>query len=144
MLSVGLQKAECRTAARSREVGTVTLAAERVVLTTEIPGRTTPYLVAEVRPRRAASSSSVASRRAPTYVPGSCSTRSTGALSRAVSEAEAALATAEANLPAAKARAERLRGLAEIHAVGEQDVEDAEAASHRGPRQVFGESGGAR
>ena len=43
---------------------------------------------------------------------------------------------AEANLPAAKARAERLRGLAEIHAVGDQDVEDAEAASLRAQASV--------
>jgi len=32
-------------------VGVVTLAPERVVLTTELPGRTAPYLVAEVRPQ---------------------------------------------------------------------------------------------
>ena len=33
------------------EVGVVTLAPERVVLTTELPGRTSPYLVAEIRPQ---------------------------------------------------------------------------------------------
>ena len=33
------------------EVGTVTMRPERVVLTTELPGRTAAYLVAEVRPQ---------------------------------------------------------------------------------------------
>ena len=33
------------------EVGTVTVNPEKVVLTTELPGRTSPYLVAEVRPQ---------------------------------------------------------------------------------------------
>ena len=33
------------------EVGVVTLAAEKVVLTTELPGRTSAFLVAEVRPQ---------------------------------------------------------------------------------------------
>ena len=33
------------------EVGVVTLTAKDVVLTTELPGRTAPYLVAEIRPQ---------------------------------------------------------------------------------------------
>ena len=33
------------------EVGTVTMKAERIVLTRELPGRTAPFLVAEVRPQ---------------------------------------------------------------------------------------------
>ncbi len=110
-------------------VGVVTLASERVVLTTELPGRTTPYLVAEVRPQ----------------VNGLLQTRrfEEGADVRAgdllyqidpapyqaaVDQAAAALAMAEANLPAARSRAERLRGLVETRAAGEQSAEDAEAA----------------
>jgi membrane fusion protein (multidrug efflux system) len=42
--------------------------------------------------------------------------------------AEANVATAEANLPAIRSRAERLKGLVAIHAVGQQDYDDASAA----------------
>jgi membrane fusion protein (multidrug efflux system) len=43
-------------------------------------------------------------------------------------QAKASLALAEAALPAARSRAERLKGLVEIHAVGQQDYDDATAA----------------
>jgi membrane fusion protein (multidrug efflux system) len=46
----------------------------------------------------------------------------------ALATAEADLMTAEANLPAVRLRAERLKGLAAIHAVGQQDYDDASAA----------------
>ncbi len=43
---------------------------------------------------------------------------------------------AEANLPAARSRAERLKGLVEIHAVGQQDYDDAAAALLRAEASV--------
>ena len=46
----------------------------------------------------------------------------------ALATAEADLTMAEANLPAIQSRAERLKGLAAIHAVGQQDYDDASAA----------------
>jgi membrane fusion protein, multidrug efflux system len=119
------------------DVGTVTLAQERVVLTSELPGRTAPYLVAEVRPQ-------VSGLLLQRHFEEGADVRAGELLYEidpapyraAADQAEAALAMAEANLPAAKARAERLRGLAAIHAVGEQDIEDAEAAFHRAEASV--------
>ena len=119
------------------EVGVVTLTPERVALTTELPGRTAAYLVAEVRPQV---SGLIRERR---FEEGS-DVRAGELLYQidpapyraAVDQAEAALAMAEANLPAAQARAERLRGLAEIHAVGQQDVDDAVAALARAEASV--------
>jgi membrane fusion protein (multidrug efflux system) len=45
-----------------------------------------------------------------------------------VATAEANVVMAEANLPAIRSRAERLKGLVAIHAVGQQDYDDASAA----------------
>jgi len=107
----------------------VTLRPERVVLSTELPGRTAPFLVAEVRPRV---NGLLLQRR---FEEGA-DVRAGELLYQidpepyraAVAEAEASLAMAEARLPAIRARVERLRELVEIRAVGQQEVDDAEAA----------------
>jgi len=115
----------------------VTLVAERVVLTTELPGRTAPYLVADVRPQVSGLLQQRRFEEGADVRAGDLLYEIDPAPYRAaVAAAEAALAMAEANLPAAKARAERLRGLTAIHAVGEQDVDDAEAAFHRAEASV--------
>lgn len=110
-------------------MSTVAVRSERVVLTTELPGRTAAYLIAEVRPqvngiiqqRPFAEGSNVQA--------GSLLYQIDPAPYRAAhQQAEAALAVAEANLPPARSRAERLKGLAEIHAVGQQDYDEAAAA----------------
>lgn len=111
------------------KVGVVTLAPERVVLTTELPGRTAPYLVAEVRPQV----NGVLQKRLFTE---GAEVRAGQQLYQidpapyraAYEQARAALQVAEAALPAARSRAERLRGLVASRAVGEQDAIDAEAA----------------
>ena len=111
------------------EVGVVALAAEKVVLTTELPGRTSPYLVAEVRPqvngllreRKFEEGSDVKAGDLLYQI-------DPAPYQAAFDQAKASLAMAEANLPAARARAERMKGLVEIHAVGQQDYDDAVAA----------------
>jgi membrane fusion protein (multidrug efflux system) len=111
------------------EVNTVTVHPERVVLTTELPGRTAAYLIAEVRPQV----NGIILRRL--FEEGS-NVRAGSLLYQidpapyqaAYDQAKAALAVAEANLPATRSRAERLEGLVEIHAVGQQDYDDAAAA----------------
>lgn len=118
-------------------VGILTLAAEPVTLTTELPGRTSAYMIAEIRPQV---SGLLVERR---FTEGA-DVRAGELLYQidpapyqaAVDQVEAALAMAEANLPAAKGRAERLRGLGEVHAVGQQEVDDAEAALQRAVANV--------
>ena len=85
---------------------------EKVVLTTELPGRTSPYLVAEVRPQvnglireRAFEEGSDVKAGALLYQ------IDPAPYQAAYDQAKAALAMAEANLPAARSRAERLKGL---------------------------------
>jgi membrane fusion protein (multidrug efflux system) len=111
------------------EVGVVTVHPERVVLTTELPGRTAAYLIADVRPQV---NGLIQERR---FVEGS--TVQAGSLlyqidpapyAAAYEQAKAALAVAEANLPPARLRAERMKGLAEIRAIGQQDSDEANAA----------------
>jgi len=119
------------------EVATVTLQPEPLVLTTELPGRTSAFLVAEIRPQV----SGIIQERPFTE---GAHVEAGGLLYRidpapyqaAYDQAAAALAVAEANLPALRSRAERLEGLAAIRAVGEQDVEDARAALRQAEANV--------
>jgi membrane fusion protein (multidrug efflux system) len=107
----------------------VTVHAERVSLTTELPGRTAAYMIAEVRPQV----NGIIQQR--TFTEGS--TVRAGELlyqidpapyQAAFEQAKAALAVAEANLPPARLRAERLKELVAIRAVGQQDYDEASAA----------------
>ena len=111
------------------EVATVELRTSRVELTTELPGRTSPYLVAEIRPQV---NGILRERR---FEEGSDVRE--GALlyqidpapyQAAVNQAEAALAVAQAGLPALRTRASRLEQLVAIDAAGQQDRDDARAA----------------
>jgi len=135
--AAGCRKAQAPPPPGPVEVSAVAVRPERVVLTTELPGRTAAYLVAEVRPQV---SGSLQQR---LFVEGS-DVKAGSVLYRidpapyqaAYDQAKATLAVAEANLPATRARAERLKGLVEIHAVGQQDYDDAAAALLRAEASV--------
>jgi membrane fusion protein, multidrug efflux system len=125
------------------EVATVTLHSERVVLTTELPGRTSAYLVAEIRPQV----SGLLQKRlfdeganikqgdllyqidsTPYEAAYDQAKAALGTAQANVGTAQANVVLAESNLPAIRSRAERLKGLAAIRAVGQQDYDDATAA----------------
>src|SRR5512137_1511007 len=125
------------------EVATVTLRPERIVLTTELPGRTRAYLVAEIRPQVSGLLQKRLFEEGANIHEGDLLYQIDPApYQAAYDQAKAALATAEANvatadanvvmaeanLPAIRSRAERLKGLVAIHAVGQQDYDDAAAA----------------
>lgn len=125
------------------EVATVTVRSERVVLTTELPGRTCAYLVAEIRPQVNGLIQSRLFREGANVKAGellyqidpapyqAAYNQAKAAIATAEADfatAEADLVTAEANLPALRSRAERYRGLVAIHAVGQQDYDDANAS----------------
>jgi len=119
------------------EVGVVTMAPEKVVLTTELPGRTSSYLVAEVRPQVNGILRERAFEEGSDVKAGDLLYRIDPApYEAAFEQAKASLAMAEANLPAARSRAERLKGLVAIHAVGQQDYDDAAAAAMRAEASV--------
>jgi membrane fusion protein, multidrug efflux system len=118
------------------EVATVTLRPERTVLTTELPGRTCAYLVAEIRPqvngliqsRQFREGANVAAGDLLYQIDPAPYQAAVNQAQAALTTAEADLVTAEANLPAIRSRAQRLKGLVEIHAVSQQDYDDASAA----------------
>ncbi len=125
------------------EVATVTLRPERVVLTTELPGRTSAYLVAEIRPQVSGLLQKRLFEEGANIKQGdllyqidpvpyqAAYDQAKAALATAeanVATAEANVVMAEANLPAIRSRAERLKELASIRAVGQQDYDDAAAA----------------
>lgn len=118
------------------EVAVVTVQPERVVLTTELPGRTSAYLVAEIRPQVNGLIQSRLFTEGTTVKAGQVLYQIDPAPYRAahdqakaaLSTSEAELVTAEANLPAMRSRVERLKGLVPINAVSKQDYDDASAA----------------
>ena len=111
------------------EVGVVTVQPERVVLTTELPGRVSAYLVSEVRPQVSGLILKRLFTEGQVVRAGDVLYEIDPAMYKAAyDQAKAAVAMAEANLPAIRSRAERFEGLLEIHAVGQQEYDDASAA----------------
>lgn len=111
------------------EVAVITVEPQQVVLTTELPGRTTAYRVAEIRPQV----SGLVQRRLFTegaeVKAGEVLYQIDPAPFQAVLDnAKAALGRSEANLPAIRARAGRYQELLADHAVSQQEYEDAAAA----------------
>ncbi len=110
-------------------VTTVTVQPQQVELTTELPGRTSAYLVAEIRPqvngiiqkRLFKEGSDVKAGQVLYQIDPS-------PFQAALDSAKAALAKSRANLPAIKARAERYRALLAEKAVSQQDYDDRDAA----------------
>ncbi len=111
------------------EVSVMTIAPEAIMLTTELPGRTSAYRVAEIRPQI----SGIIQKRLFTE---GAEVKAGDVLYQidpapfeaALKNAEAAHARSEANLPAVRSRAERYKGLLAENAVSQQDYEDAAAA----------------
>jgi membrane fusion protein (multidrug efflux system) len=110
------------------EVATVVVQPQRVEMTTELPGRTSAYLVAEIRPQV----SGLIQKRL--FQEGS-DVKEGQLLYQidpipfqvAYDSAKASLAKAQANLPSKRLRAERYKGLLDGGAVSQQDYDDAEA-----------------
>ena len=116
-------------APRPAEVATVTIAPQRVVLTTELPGRTSPYRMAEIRPqvngliqkRLFTEGSDVQAGQELYQI-------DPAPFQAALNNAQAALGRAEAGLPALSARADRFKDLVAEKAVSQQNLDDAAAA----------------
>ena len=111
------------------EVAIVTVTPERVVLTTELPGRTSAYLVAEIRPQvngiiqeRLFSEGSDVKAGSVLYQIDPAPYQAT------YNNAVAALARSEANLPPVRLKAERFSQLAAVKAISQQDFDNAAAA----------------
>lgn len=111
------------------EVGVVTLQAEPVTLQTELPGRTTPFEVSDVRPQVGGVIKARLFTEGADVKAGQLLYQIDPAPYRAAyDQAAAQLAGADASLATAKAKAERYADLVKIKGVSQQDYDDAEAA----------------
>lgn len=111
------------------QVGVVTLQAQDVTLSRELPGRVQATQIAEIRPQV---SGIVLARH---FTEGSTVTAGTALyqidpapFEAALLSAKAAEAKAKANIASSKAKAERYRELLKIKAISRQDFDEAEAA----------------
>jgi membrane fusion protein, multidrug efflux system len=111
------------------EVAVVMIQPKRLVITTELAGRTSPNLVAEVRPQVGG----IILKRL--FVEGSDVKAGQmlyqidpAPYQAALDNAKAALSRSEANLPAIRLKTDRLRELLPDKAVSQQDYDDASAA----------------
>ncbi len=133
VLSVGFLMSACKGQHSAPppvpEVATVTVQPQRVVLTTELPGRTSAFLVAEIRPQV----NGIIQKRL--FTEGSDVQAGQelyqidpAPFQAALDNAQAALGRSEANLPAIRLRAERYREALPDKAVSQQDYDDAAGA----------------
>jgi membrane fusion protein, multidrug efflux system len=112
-----------------RAVSVVTVGTQKVTLTTELPGRTSPFRMAEIRPqvnglilkRLFTEGASVTAGQVLYQI-------DPAPFQAALDNAEAALARAEASLVATRLRAERYEELLADNAVSRQSYDDAAAA----------------
>jgi len=111
------------------EVVAMTIQPQELMLTTELPGRTSAYLVAEIRPQVNGIIKKRLFREGSDVHAGQQLYQIDPApFEAALDSARAALARSEANLPAVRARAERYRALLGEKAVSQQDYDDRESA----------------
>lgn len=123
------QRQQAPPASGPPQVSTITVAEESVLLTTELPGRTSAFLIAEVRPQV----NGLIQKRL--FIEGSDVKEGQvlyqidpAPFQTALDSAEAALARSEAALPAARARSSRYSEALGQKAVSQQDYDDASAA----------------
>jgi membrane fusion protein (multidrug efflux system) len=119
------------------EVGVTILKEEPVTITTELPGRTCSYLVAEVRPQV----SGIIQKRlftegADIKAGNTLYQIDPAPYKAAYDNAKANLVRAEANVPSIRSRAERYKELVDIKAVSQQDYDDAMSNLRQAEAQV--------
>jgi membrane fusion protein (multidrug efflux system) len=111
------------------EVAVVEVQAQRVAITTELAGRTSAYLVAEVRPQVGGIIQNRLFNEGGDVKAGDVLYQIDPATYQAAfASARAALAKAEANVTSIRSRAERYKELVAIRAVSQQECDDAVGA----------------
>ena len=110
-------------------VSVVTVREQKIMLTTELPGRTAPFRIAEIRPQVSGLILKRLFTEGANVMAGQILYQIDPApFQAALDTAEAALGRARANLSAARLRAERYKELLADKAVSQQNYDDAAAA----------------
>jgi len=119
------------------QVSVVTVQPQRLPLTTELPGRVAPALIAEVRPQITGLVLQRRFKEGSDVKAGDLLYQIDPATYRAnVDSAQATLARAEANLVTVRLKAGRYKELATIKAVSQQDADDAAASLQQAQADV--------
>ena len=119
---------EAQQAAQAPEVAVVVIQPQRVELSTELPGRTSPYRIAEIRPQVNGIVQKRLFQEGSDVKAGQLLYQIDPApFQVAHDSAKASLAKAQANLPSLKLKAERYKELLAENAVSRQDYDDASA-----------------
>jgi membrane fusion protein (multidrug efflux system) len=123
--------------ATTPEVGTIVLHTQPVVLTSELPGRTAPVVVADVRPQITGLVQSRNFKEGAEVTAGTLLYQIDPATYQAqVESAKAALTKSQANLHSLKLKAQRYAELAAIKAVSQQDNEDTASSMSQAEADV--------
>ncbi len=119
------------------EVAAVTVAPQKVELTTELPGRTYPYLVAEIRPQvNGLIQKRLFTEGADVKAGDVLYQIDPAPFQAALNTAEAALNRSQASLPSIQARVGRYKGLLDDRAVSRQDYDDATSALNQAQADI--------
>jgi membrane fusion protein (multidrug efflux system) len=128
---------EAQQAAPPPEVAVVVIEPQRVELTTELPGRTSAYRVAEIRPQVNGIVQKRMFQEGADVKAGQLLYQIDPApFQVALESARASLAKAQANLPTLRLKAERYRELLAENAVSRQDYDDAAASLEQSRAEV--------
>jgi membrane fusion protein (multidrug efflux system) len=123
--------------ATTPEVGTIVLHTQPVVLTSELPGRTAPVVVADVRPQVSGLVQSRNFTEGAEVAAGTLLYQIDPATYQAqVESAKAALAKSQASLHSLKLKAQRYAELVAIKAVSQQDNEDTASSMQQAEADV--------
>lgn len=118
-------------------VGVMTVQPQPVALSTELPGRTVPYLVADVRPQVGGIVKARKFREGSDVKAGEALYQIDPATYQATYDSNvAALAKAQASLKTTRLKADRYKELVAIQAVSQQDYDDAAASLGQGEADV--------
>jgi membrane fusion protein (multidrug efflux system) len=129
LISGGCNSQKAQSPPPIAEVSVVTLKSERVMLTTELPGRTSAYLIAEVRPQVGGIIQKRLFTEGSDVKAGEVLYQIDPSVYQATyNSAKAALSRAEANLIPIRLKAGRYAELIKINAVSQQEYDDASAA----------------
>jgi membrane fusion protein (multidrug efflux system) len=116
-------------AAAPAEVGVITVQAQRVALTTELPGRTAAFMISEVRPQVGGIIQKRLFEEGSDVKAGQVLYQIDPATYQAAYDnAKAALAKSKANVTSIRLKAQRYKELVSIDAVSKQDYDDAVAS----------------
>jgi len=119
------------------DVVAVTVTPQKVELTTELPGRSHPYLVAEIRPQvNGLIQKRLFTEGADVKAGDVLYQIDPAPFQAALNTAEAALNRSQAMLPSIRVRVERYKGLLDDRAVSRQDYDDATSALNQAEADI--------